>query len=60
VQWCAQPWPLVNADSPEELAGDIRAAHSRPPDGFPALASWRSYQARLRQLREYEEAAAGT
>jgi hypothetical protein len=58
--WCARPWPLINCDSPEELAERIRTAHSQPPDGSPSLASWRSYVARVRALREYEEAAAAT
>jgi hypothetical protein len=36
--WCARPWPLINAGSPEELAERIRTAHSQPPDGSPSLA----------------------
>jgi len=58
--WCARPMPLINADSPEDLAERIRTAHTAPPDGSPSLASWRSYAARVRALREYEEAAAAT
>jgi hypothetical protein len=54
--WCARPWPLINADSPEELAERIRTAHSQPPDGSPSLASLRSYAARARRLREFEAA----
>jgi hypothetical protein len=57
VVWWAQPLPLINAGSPEELAERIRTAHSQPPDGFPSLAFLRSYAARVRRLREYEEAA---
>jgi hypothetical protein len=57
-RWCTRPWPLINAGGPEELAGRIRTAHSQPPDGSPSLATWRSYAARVRALREYEEAAA--
>ena len=56
--WCARPWPLINCGSAEELAGQIRAAHMLPPSGSPSLAAWRSYRARARALREYEEAAA--
>jgi len=56
--WCARPWPLINADSAEDLAQRIRTAHTQPPDGSPSLASIRSYTARSRQLREFEEAAA--
>jgi len=57
VVWCARPWPLINADSPGELAGAVRAAHSQVPDGSPALASLRSYAARAKRLREFKEAA---
>ena len=57
VTWCARPWPLINADSPEELAEAVRSAHSRVPDGSPALASARSYTARAKRLREFKEAA---
>jgi hypothetical protein len=31
VTWCAQPGPLINADSPERLAFDICAAHAAVP-----------------------------
>ncbi|MGH3225767.1 MAG: hypothetical protein ACRDPY_44990, partial [Streptosporangiaceae bacterium] len=55
--WCARPQPLINAGSAEELAGRMRTAHSRPPDGSPSLATWRSYVTRRRQLREWAEAA---
>ena len=43
--------------SPEDLAQRIRTAHTQPPDGSPSLASLRSYAARARRLREFEEAA---
>jgi hypothetical protein len=59
-KWCARPWPLINADSPEELAERIRTAHMSPPDGSPSLASWRSYLARARQLRDWEKTATET
>jgi hypothetical protein len=55
--WCARPLPLINVSSPEELAERIRTAHMAPPDGVPTLASWRSYRARVRQFRAFEEAA---
>ncbi len=58
--WCAKPTPLINAASAEELAERIKTAHSRPPDGAPPLASWRSYRARARQFREFEKNAAET
>jgi hypothetical protein len=35
VTWCARPNPLINAPSPEDLAGQISSAHA---DGaWPAL-----------------------
>jgi hypothetical protein len=58
TSWGARPWPVINAGSPEELAERIRTAHASPPDGSPSLASLRSYAARARQFREFEEAAA--
>lgn len=58
IAWCAQPQPLINAASAEELAGAIAMAHGQPPYGSPSLASARSYAARVRALREYEEATA--
>jgi hypothetical protein len=59
-RWNAQPEPVICASSAEELAERIRTAHSQPPDGSPSLASWRSYAARVRALREWEENAAAT
>ena len=58
--WCARPWPLINAGSAEELAERLKIAHTSPPDGCPALASWRSYAARRRAFRAFEETAAAT
>jgi hypothetical protein len=57
VTWSARPWPLISADTAEELAERIRTAHSQPPDGSPSLASLRSFAARVKRLREFEEAA---
>lgn len=57
MTWRAQPGPLIDADSAEELGAQIRAAHQQPPHGSPALASLRSYTARSRRLRDFEEAA---
>jgi hypothetical protein len=52
-KWGAWLDPRIsNCASPEELAREIRAAHASPPDGLPALASWRSYRGRVRRLRE--------
>jgi hypothetical protein len=56
--WCAQPWPLINAGSADELTAAMRAAHQGPPFGSPSLASWRSYRARTRARREYAAAEA--
>ena len=50
--------PVVNADSPGELAERIRIAYMAPPDGAVPLASWRSYLARARKRREYDDAVA--
>ena len=55
-QWWAEPGPRITAASAGELAEQIRAAHSQPR-GSLVLASWRSYTARARRLREYEIAA---
>jgi hypothetical protein len=30
--WCARPWPLLNADSPEELQKLIEQARDAPAD----------------------------
>ncbi len=43
VAWCAQPWPLINADSPEHLAAEIRSAHEEAAAEWPALASAGDY-----------------
>lgn len=56
--WCARPEPLINTDSAESLAELIRSSHDSPPRGLPSLASWRSYRARLRRLRDWETANA--
>jgi hypothetical protein len=58
--WCAQPDPQISADSPGELAELIRIAHMAVPDGSTPLASWRSYLARAKKRREYDDAVART
>jgi hypothetical protein len=55
--WCAHPLPLLNCDSPEELAGTIQAAHREVVPETLAVASPRGYAARVRRLREQQEAA---
>ncbi len=41
--WCAHPWPLINAQSPEHLAAEIRQAHEGAAADWPALASIEEY-----------------
>jgi hypothetical protein len=38
VVWCARPWPLINAQSPEFLVSEIRKAHEEAAAEWPALA----------------------
>lgn len=54
--WCAQPWPVINTGSPEELAAAIEAAHENPVLGSPSLASPGEYEARRKQVGEHDEA----
>lgn len=39
VTWCAQPYPLLNTDSPEHLAAAISEAHEVAACEWPALAN---------------------
>lgn len=56
--WCARPQMLIGADSPEDLAAAIRAAHSQVPSPDSALhASLQDYPVRVRRLRELGESA---
>jgi hypothetical protein len=50
--WCARPQLLINADSPEDLAAAIRAAHSPVVPESLLLGSGRGYPAGVRRLRE--------
>ena len=43
VTWCAQPWPVVNSLSPEQLAADITAAHESAASENHALAGRADY-----------------
>ena len=36
--WCARPWPLLNAQSPEHLEAEIAQAHREAGENWPALA----------------------
>ncbi len=58
VAWCAQPWPLINADSPEHLAADIRTAHEESAADWPALASIADYGATAPGIPRAEKARA--
>ena len=54
--WCARPQLLIGAESPEDLAAAIRAAHSQVPSPDPVLlASPQDYP--VRRLRELGEPA---
>ena len=55
-RWSARVAPEVAADSPEELAELIRAAHADPTLGFAALASTKDYEKRLSALRTHHAA----
>lgn len=43
VAWCARPWPLISAASPEHLASDIRKSHEEAGAEWPALATLADY-----------------
>ncbi len=43
VTWCAQPWPLINSQSPEHLAAEIMQAHTEASADWPALAGIGDY-----------------
>ena len=55
--WCARPRMLIGAESPEDLAAAIRAAHGQviPVSLLPAAG--RGYPAEVRRLRKPEEPA---
>ena len=55
--WCARPRMLIGAESPEDLAAALRAAHGPVIPGSLLLASGRGDPARVRRLRELEEPA---
>jgi len=55
--WCARPQLLITADSPEDLAAAIRAAHGQVIPDSLLLASPRGYPAKVRRLRKLEEPA---
>lgn len=43
VTWCARPYPLINAGSPEHLAEEILHAHEAAAGEWVALASRDDY-----------------
>src|SRR5512142_2457994 len=56
--WCGRPQMLIGAESPEDLAAAIRAAHSQVPSPDSVLlASPQDYP--VRRLRELGESAGG-
>ena len=55
--WCARPQMLINADSPEDLAAALRAAHSQVIPDAVLLASPLGYPVRVRRLGKLEESA---
>ena len=45
VAWCSRPWPLINAQTPEQLLAEITQAHAEAPADWPALAPIAAYAA---------------
>jgi hypothetical protein len=54
VAWCAQPWPLINSQSPEHLAAEIAQAHTEAAADWQALASIADYRAQAPGIAEPE------
>ena len=52
--WCARPRMLLSAESPEDLAADVRAAHSQVVPDPLLLASPVDDRARVRRLGKLE------
>ncbi len=52
--WCAQPWPLINAPSPEHLIAEISQAHTEAAGDWPALASINDYAVHAPGIRRPE------
>ena len=55
--WCARPQMLINADSPEDLAAAIRAAHGQVVPDSLLLAAGRGHPAGMRRLGKLQEPA---
>jgi hypothetical protein len=55
--WCARPQLLIGADSPEDLATAIGAAHGQVSPDSLLFASPQGYPARVRRLGTLEEPA---
>jgi hypothetical protein len=53
VTWCARPYPLINAQTPEQLEAEIAQAHAEAAEHWPALAP--EPRRRLRTLRYSSE-----
>ena len=45
VTWCAHPWPVINAQTPEQLLAEVAQAHAEASDDWPALAAAEAYGA---------------
>ena len=54
VAWCAQPWPLINASSPDHLIAEIAQAHTEAAADWPALASIEDYGTHAPGIRRAE------
>jgi hypothetical protein len=57
VTWCARPRMLLSAESPEDLAAAVRAAHGQVVPDSLLLASSEGDPARVRRLGKPEERA---
>jgi hypothetical protein len=58
--WCARPQLLIGADSPEDLAAAIRAAHTQVIPDSLLHPSGRGDPAGVRRLRKLEEPTGAT
>jgi hypothetical protein len=56
--WCAHPWPLVNAQTPEHLIAELRKVHEEADQEWPAVCDVTTYAIR-RQLAEGDGAGKG-
>lgn len=52
--WCAQPWPHINCDSPEQLVEEIKDAHQEAACEWNALAGIADYAHHARIIKRAE------